>query len=213
MKINKKAVGVGVFAGLLVFSMLYTKFKDGHINPHKTITFDEDYVAEPVTEEEVDYSDYQYGDVASEDTVEGIEEDISDYDEEDDFQDTPSEYVDDLSGLPPAVVMGDNYSKSPAGFYDSLNSTVEDIAIVDDANIDVVLQGLIMGYVSDCWFVTNQFRDEYANGFLPDVQTVEVLESDITSGTATVLVNGGTSYNVYFTIVDSMIDSLSLSEI
>lgn len=213
-KLSKQQIIFIAFVCLLIFSLLYTKFKDGHINPSKTITFEE--VEEvPVTTEEIDYSDYSY---VTEDvsTDENLSDSESEYEEEsvDDFIDIPSSYMDEGAIEDSEVVEETpNYSKEPSGFYDELNSTVEDIAIVSDSNIDILLQGLVMGYISDCWFVTNQFLSTYANGFLPDVQSVEVINKDFNNNTAQIKVNGTDIYNVTFTIVDNAIDSLSLQRV
>lgn len=211
-KLSKQQIVFIGFICLLIFSMLYSKFKDGHINPSKTITFEE-IEETPVTTEEIDYGDYIYS--YEEETTESSEESDIDDGSVDDFVDIPSEYAEDIVDEEPVATESEpsNYSKSPAGFYDELNATIEDIAIVKDSNIDIILQGLVMGYISDCMFVTNQFLEVYANGFLPDVQSVEILSKDFNGNTAKIKVNGVDVYNVSFTIMDDAIDSLTLQKV
>lgn len=211
-KFNRgQKVGI-VLVILVIISMAYSNFKHGKLTPDKTITFEQiDY--EPVTTEMNDFNDYDYSytDYYDEDEDEEYHEDWEGTDEvveevtTEEVTTEEPEYSDR-----PEINTENDYSKPSNGYWDSINATVEDIPIVDDSNFDYIMSGLIMGYVSDCIFVTNSFIEMHSKAFLPDVESVEILSKNLEAYTSTVRVNGSVDYTVNFTMIDGAIDTVDL---
>lgn len=218
-KLSKQNIFTIIVITAFIVSILYSNLGEKKVKKSDTITFsDESNYTEleyPVYDtsdaemaENLDdfYYDYLYEGYEDMDADEG-------YSYTDDSPDVTTEEVNEVSSEESTETGITQEPSSSNGFYDEVNKTIEDMAILSDSNVSTVIQGLVLGYISDCQFITNQFKEKYTSSFVEGVESVEVISVDLNGGTSTVKINNDKEYNVTFTVVDFLIDTMSVEEV